>query len=100
MAIKPRGNIIPVERLSFLFGKNIPKYSELTYLNQPNGNQHYLFCVDSDVNVKQICTNHHYYYLINQPHIYIDSENYNDKHQIIVQYCHMYSNYYTLKRIL
>ncbi len=99
MAIQPRGNSIPVERLSFLFGKNIPKYSELTYLNHTNGNQHYLFCVDANVNVKQICTNYHYKYLLNQPQIYIDNEKYNNQHQIIVQYSHMYSTYYTLKRL-
>lgn len=96
MAIKPRGNLIAVENLCYLFGKNIPKYSELTYLNEKNGNQHYLFCVDEQVNAKQLCSKYHYEYLMNQPNIYIDNQKYNDQHQIIVQYCHMYSNYYNL----
>lgn len=94
--IKPRGNLIPVETLYSSFGNNIPKYSELKFLNKTNGEQHYLFCVDSNINAKELCNKYHYNYLLNQSSTYIGNDKYNDKHKIIVQYCHMYSSYYSL----
>lgn len=99
MAVRPRGNLIPVEALSNLFGKNIPKYSELTFLNKPNGDHHYLFCVDSSIKVPQICINYHYLYFLNQPQIYIDTYKYNNEHQIVVMYSNMYHSYYNLINI-
>lgn len=101
--IKPRGNFIPVEKISFLFGTNIPKYSNLPFLDKPNGDQHYLFCVDTNVNAHEICKKYHYKYLLLQrtqlPYDIYDKQ-YNKEHKVVTQYSYLDGNYYTLEKIM
>lgn len=49
-------NSLKIELLYKLFGENIPKYK----INEGGIDFNYLFCVESNVDVKSICENNNY----------------------------------------